>query len=636
VAKIFISYRREDSQHQADRLHAALSKRIPKRNIFIDVDNIPVGVDFVQHLDQQVGQCDVLLALIGPDWLEAKNPQTGKRRLDDPKDFVRIEIAAALKRGIPVAPVLLDGAPFPPEHKLPEDLKALTRRNGVEVRRMTFDADAERLVRGLELTRAATAAKPAPTRPTTPVRTGGSAFWIGPAVALGMLVLGGGAFAWFGNPGDWRGLGAQTASAVTTDAAPPVSDPVQVAAADPAPAAPDIALPSPSTSTNDPAARSAAVQRIQQSLKTLGQYSGAADGSTGSATRAAAQAFATAQKIVAPDLAAAPISEIDAFAARAEQAALVWTKQEAAAWRVAKDADTRAPLDAYLRDFPNGPNAAAARSRIASMTRPTAPAPTPAVSAPSASSRSAGESFRDCSDCPQMVSIPAGSFTMGSPASETGRDDDEGPQRRVTVPAFAAGRYEVTWAEWDRCVAAGSCASLKADGFGGGSRPVTNVSWNEAVAYAKWLSNKTGQTYRLLSEAEWEYAARAGTTTPFSFGSTISTSQANYDGNYTYGNGSKGDYRQKTTPAGTFSANVFGLHDMHGNVWEWVQDCHAGNYSAGQPSNGSAYTSGSCSYRVDRGGSWYSLPQNLRSASRDGDEPSGRGNLVGFRVARTL
>lgn len=150
MAKIFISYRREDSQHQADRLHAALARKIPKRNIFIDVDNIPVGVDFVQHLNQQVGQCGVLLALIGPDWLEVKNPQTGQRRLDDPKDFVRIEIAAALKRGIPVAPVLLDGAPFPPEHRLPEDLKALTLRNGVEVRRLTFDADVERLVRGLQ------------------------------------------------------------------------------------------------------------------------------------------------------------------------------------------------------------------------------------------------------------------------------------------------------------------------------------------------------------------------------------------------------------------------------------------------------------------------------------------------------
>ena len=383
----------------------------------------------------------------------------------------------------------------------------------------------------------------------------------------------------------------------------------------------------------DPAARSAAVRRLQQSLKTLGQYSGAADGATGSATRAAAQAFATVQRIAVPDLAAAPIAAIEAFAARAEQAALVSTTQEAAAWRVAKDADTRAPLDAYLRDFPNGPNAAAARTRIASLTRSAAPAPAPTISAPSASSRSAGESFRDCSDCPQMVSIPAGSFMMGSPASEAGRYSDEGPQRRVTVPAFAAGKYEVTWAEWDRCVAAGACTSLKADGFGGGSRPVTNVSWDEAVAYTKWLSSKTGQTYRLLSEAEWEYAARAGNPGRWSFGDNEGSL-----GSYAWYSSNSGS---ATHAVGTKTVNAFGLHDMHGNVWEWVQDCYAGDYSAGQPSNGSAYngsayTSGSCSIRVLRGGSWYNYPQSLRSASRLRFDPTVRSNYLGFRVARTL
>ena len=254
----------------------------------------------------------------------------------------------------------------------------------------------------------------------------------------------------------------------------------------------------------------------------------------------------------------------------------------------------------------------------------------------------AGSTFRDCTDCPEMVSIPAGSFMMGSPESEVdqtaapARLANQGPQRRVSVPAFAAGKFEVTWNEYTACVSAGGCAALMADGFGGGTRPVTNVSWNEAVAYTKWLSNKTGQTYRLLSEAEWEYAARAGTTTPFSFGSTISTSQANYDGNYTYGNGSKGEHRQKTTPVGTFSSNAFGLHDMHGNVWEWVQDCYAENYSVGQPSDGSAYTSGSCSLRVIRGGSWSDFPQFIRSANRYWSVPSIRYSNRGFRVARTL
>ncbi len=206
-----------------------------------------------------------------------------------------------------------------------------------------------------------------------------------------------------------------------------------------------------------------------------------------------------------------------------------------------------------------------------------------------------------------MVSIPGDTFTMGSPANEAGRDSDE-TQRRVSVPAFAAGKYEVTWAEWDRCVADGGCARLTADGFGGGSRPVTNVSWTEAVAYAKWLSRKTGKTYRLLSEAEWEYAARAGTTTAYSFGNSISTAQANH-------NSAVG----KTTPVGQYPANAFGLHDMHGNVWEWVEDCY----------------DNSCSDRVIRGGSWGSSSQSLRSASRGGIVPSGRSSVLGFRLART-
>jgi hypothetical protein len=153
MPKIFISYRREDSQYQADRLHAALKRVVgdPEQDIFIDVDNIPLGVDFVDHLDSKIAQCDVLLAVIGPNWLTVRDIKTGQRRLDDPRDFVRIEISSALKRGVPVAPVVLDGAPFPSEADLPDDIRALTRRNGVEVRRLSFDADVERLVRGLGL-----------------------------------------------------------------------------------------------------------------------------------------------------------------------------------------------------------------------------------------------------------------------------------------------------------------------------------------------------------------------------------------------------------------------------------------------------------------------------------------------------
>lgn len=206
-----------------------------------------------------------------------------------------------------------------------------------------------------------------------------------------------------------------------------------------------------------------------------------------------------------------------------------------------------------------------------------------------------------------------------------------------SLPAFAAGKYEVTWAEWDRCVASGSCASLKADGFGGGSRPVTNVSWNEAVAYTKWLSNKTGQTYRLLSEAEWEYAARAGTTSAYPWGGSATHEYANYGKDACCDGLARGSDRWvNTSPAGSFPANGFGLHDMHGNVREWVQDCFENSYSAGQPSNGSAYQGGSCSYRVYRSSSWFAFPRYLRSAGRGADTPTSPGNDLGFRVARTL
>lgn len=242
------------------------------------------------------------------------------------------------------------------------------------------------------------------------------------------------------------------------------------------------------------------------------------------------------------------------------------------------------------------------------------------------SAAKAGSTFRDCTDCPEMVSIPAGSFMMGSPASEAGRSDNEGPQRRVTVPAFAAGKYEVTRVEWDRCVAAGGCAYKTSDAFGGGSRPVNSVSWDEAEAYTKWLSNKTGEAYRLLSEAEWEYAARAGSSGRWSVGDSEGSldSYAWYSGGF------------EMHPVGTKKANAFGLHDMHGNAWEWVQDCYAKDYSAGQPSNGSAYASGSCSDRVIRSGSAASAPQGIRSAGRSRNGPKYRNIFLGFRVARTF
>ena len=251
-----------------------------------------------------------------------------------------------------------------------------------------------------------------------------------------------------------------------------------------------------------------------------------------------------------------------------------------------------------------------------------------------------GEVFRDCDGtwCPEMVVVPAGSFMMGSPSGEKGRDNDEGPVHNVTIgEAFAVGVTEVTFDEWDACRRSGGCSHTPdGEGWGRGRRPVIDVSWQDAQDYVRWLSKETGEEYRLASESEWEYVARAGTTEPFHFGSTISTAQANYDGTYTYGAGRKGRYRKRTEPVGSFPANAYGVHDVHGNASEWVEDCWHVHYRAA-PANGSAWTRGGDSERrVLRGGSWRHEPENLRSANRHGIQSSLRTEVVGFRVAKSL
>ena len=252
-----------------------------------------------------------------------------------------------------------------------------------------------------------------------------------------------------------------------------------------------------------------------------------------------------------------------------------------------------------------------------------------------------GQSFRDCPTCPEMVVVPAGRFTMGSPENEPERSSVEGPQLQVTIgQPFAVGKFEVRFAEWDACRAEGGCTHNPGDeGWGRGNRPVINVSWDDITKeYLPWLSRKTGKTYRLLSEAEWEYAARAGTTTPFWWGYSITPTQANYDGTAEpyNGGGAKGVYRKQTVPVDTFAANAWGLHNVHGNVWEWVEDCYTDSYN-GAPSDGSARkTACAESSPVVRGGSWSGIPWLLRSAIRSRGTAGSRGSGLGFRVGRTL
>jgi formylglycine-generating enzyme required for sulfatase activity len=220
--------------------------------------------------------------------------------------------------------------------------------------------------------------------------------------------------------------------------------------------------------------------------------------------------------------------------------------------------------------------------------------------------------FKECDSCPEMVIIPAGDFIMGAPDGEEGSDPDERPQHRVVIPrSFAVGRFAVTFAEWDACVAGGGCKNfLPGDrGWGRGRRPVINVRWEDAKAYVAWLSRKTGKPYRLLSEAEREYVTRAGTTTPFWWGASISSRQANYDAKFPYpaGGEDKGEYRRQTVPVDSFDPNPWGLYQVHGNVYEWVEDCWHANYD-GAPGDGSARTEPDCADHVVRGGSWNFAP----------------------------
>lgn len=231
----------------------------------------------------------------------------------------------------------------------------------------------------------------------------------------------------------------------------------------------------------------------------------------------------------------------------------------------------------------------------------------------------AGTVFRDCADCPEMVVIPPGNYMMGG-------------SRAISIPrAYAVGKFEVTFAQWDACVAAGGCTHKPDDkGWGRGSRPVMNVSWDDAKQYTAWLTQKSRKSYRLLTDAEWEYAARAGTTTAYYWGDS-DTDICQYASVAKGGNGCGAD---KTSPVGERRANAFGLHDMLGNVWEWTEDCWNTGID-GVPADSSARITGECGLRVVRGGSWDDNPGFARAAIRDGGSVGDRDVISGFRVART-
>ena len=415
------------------------------------------------------------------------------------------------------------------------------------------------------------------------------------------------------------------------------------------------AVPSPEDVESSLGLGRGARRMVQAGLSSLGYEPGPADGLFGARTREAIRRYQGEKRFEATGYLRAEESE--ALVAVGEEAARVQARAEAerrqreqaarerqeaarerqeaarerqeaarraddAAYASARSQGTVQAYGAYLEAYPAGRHVADARRlRTEAESRER-----------ERREKAPGHRFRDCEGCPDLVVVPSGSFLMGSPPGENLRDDDEGPVHRVTIgEPIAVGVYEVTFGDWDACRRGGGCAHNPADrGWGRGTRPVINVSWEDAREYVGWLSRETGERYRLLSESEWEYVARGGTETRYHWGDAVGDNRANCRAC-----GSRWDNEQ-TSPVGSFSANAFGVHDVHGNVWEWVEDCEHRHY-AGAPTDGSAWTSGgNCSRRVLRGGSWNLIPRHVRSAYRFRNPSGLRTFDVGFRVARTL
>jgi formylglycine-generating enzyme required for sulfatase activity len=507
VAKIFVNYRRDDVPGDARGVREGLAAKFGQANVFMDVDNLLAGQRFDIELAKALDACDVLIAIIGPRWMDLlKGRMAGGER-----DYVREEIAAALAREIVVIPVRVgrDGQMplFPRAEELPDEIRDLVLYQKHDVAHERFGRDIADLVQAVVTVRRV--GQPVPVWQRPPLVA---------ALAVVVLAVGYAGAHQAGVPVPWPWA-----------VAPPVE------------------------SIQDRLATAAA--GVAKDVEAARQRAGEKLAASSDAIRAASQKFSGG--------------------GAADEAA----KQKAAA-------------DAAARKMP-----------------------------------AAGDVFRDCPECPEMVVVPAGEFTMGSNEAA-----DEKPPHKVTIAKpFAVGRFTVTFDEWDACVADGGCKTKPSDkGWGRGRMPVINVNWSDvANEYLPWLSKKSGKSYRLLTEAEWEYAARAGTTTKYFWGDEIGKGNANCDGC-----GSQWDYKQ-TAPVGSFKSNAFGLYDMHGNVWQWVEDAWLPDYQ-GALVDGSAWTGRGSNSGVLRGGSWSYNPQGIRSAVRYDNRRGYSSSVAGFRVARAL
>jgi formylglycine-generating enzyme required for sulfatase activity len=633
--KIFVNYRRGDDAGFTQALYMRLEDEFTADALFMDVEgHIKPGDDFVDVLNAQVAAADVLLVVIGPRWSELLAARTG-----DKDDFVAIEIKAGLDKGKRVIPILVGGASMPRADLMPEPIQALTRRNAVGLRPERFKADCQGLVTALR--EQLTAAEGERAARTDAERAASEAERKRREAEEAARIA-----------ASEERVRAQTVAGLSSDE---IRKAEELANWD------FIKERGQPQALRDHLARFPAGVTALYALARLEDLVWAGLGSSPGIP--ALQAFADEfPKGAHAEPAKARVADLQKQAADAREAERL-RAQETEAWGAVAASAEPGPITAFLTRWPQGQHAAAARARIEELKRtPGAErrgmlrgavatvalailvaggwwgyeqwrfreslrdATLKVLERSAQQALKPGETFKECDTCPEMVVIPAGEFTMGSTFLERMKH----PHTVTIKGPIAVGKFDVTFDEWDACIDVGVCRHRPDDsGWGRGKRPVIDVSWNDAKEYVKWLAAKTGQSYRLLSEAEWEYAARAGSTTEYPWGDAIGSGNANCRGC-----GSQWD-NKGTAPVGSFKPNAFGLFDMHGNVWQWVEDPYHDNYNRA-PSDGSVWTDGGSSSRVLRGGTWHLDRMYVRSAWRSELQPAVRDHGVGFRIARTL
>ena len=621
AGKIFINYRRDDDPGYTQALYQRLEGEFASDDLFYDIEghHIRPGDDLRIVLNEQVARADVVLAVIGPRWAELL-----AARQDDHDDYHTTELQAALKQRKMIIPVLVGRAAMPRSNNLPEWLRPLAGRSAMGLLPERFKGDCQGLIGSLKERLAAAEKERAGL--TEAERKAAEATRLEAEAQAAARAKAAEAR---GRAQAMPGLSAAEAEELANWAFINEREDIQ--------------------DLRDHLARFPRGRTKEQARARLAALVWAGLGRKPGlqALRAYLDEFPNEANSVA---AQAQIAALEQEAAEAEAAKRL-KAQETESWGAVAASTDIATIRAFLREWPNGQHAAAAKSRIAELRRAArsrwrgillGAGSTAAltaliygalltyqlvrlwpqfwdvsVKAEAAHDLKLNSPFRDCANCPWMVVVEEGNFIMGSPSKkkDQGPPSDETPPHKVTFESlFAVGKYEVTFDEWDACVAHGGCKQGPNDWFWRrGRRPIMKVSWDEAKEYVTWIGNLTGRAYRLLTESEWEYAARAGSVNAYYWGSKIGRGNANcanctdqldtQKAKIGWFNPNEWGLFSHTAKVGSFNPNNWELFDTAGNVAEWVEDCYHGTYE-GAPDDGSAWITGDCKERVFRGGAW--------------------------------